>query len=101
MSKKTSYDLSESEINGIREYLTSRNLIFENYSFPKSQSERIVEIIRKLQESDTQGTANLSDIIALAEIIGIDKYKAQNMVDKLKYAGNLIEPRNERFKIVS
>lgn len=101
MSKKTFYDLSELESNRIREYLTSRNLNFENLSFPKPQSARIVEIIKKLQESDSQGTANLGDIIALAEIIGIDKYKAEDMVNKLKNAGELIESRNERFKIVS
>lgn len=100
MPKKTN-GLSETEINRIKEYFTSRNLKFENLSFPTSQSARILEIINKLQESDTQGTANLSDIIALAEILGIDNYKAENMVTKLKDAGQLFEPRNRQFKIVS
>lgn len=101
VSKKTHYDISESESDRIREYLTSRNLKFENLSFPKPQNARIVEIIKKLQESDSQGSANLRDIIALAEIIGIDKYKAEDMINKLKYAGDLMESSNERFKIVS
>ena len=100
MAKKAPEVLSESENNSIREYLATHNLKFENLVFPKPQAARLLEIIKKLQGSDSQGFAELRHIIALAELTGIDKYKAEEMVNKLRLAGELIETSSERFRIV-
>lgn len=100
VSKKSHYELSESESDRIKEYLSLHNLKFENLLFPMSQAPRIREIIKKLQESDGKGSANLEHIIALAELTGIEKYKAEEMVNKLRLEGELIEKSIGRFEIV-
>ncbi len=100
MAKKTTEVLSESENNSIREYLVTHNLKIENFSFPKSQAARLLEIIKKLQGSDGQGSVELRHIIALADLMGIDEYKAKAMVNKLWLKGELIELSSERFRIV-
>ncbi len=89
MAKKTLYDLSEVELDRIKEYLASYNLKIEDLSFPKPQVARFLEIIKKLQGSDGQGSAELRHIVALSELTGIDKYKAGEMVNKLRLAGEL------------
>ncbi len=101
MAKKNLYDLSEVELDRIKEYLALHNLKIEDLSFPKPQTARFLEIIKKLQESDGQGSAELCHIITLAELTGIDKYKAGEMVNKLRLAGELIEMSSERFRIVA
>ncbi len=101
MAKKTLYDLSEVELDCIKEYLTSYNLKIEDLSFPKPQVARFLDIIKKLQGSDGQGSAELCHIIELAELTGIDKYKAEEMIGKLRLAGELVEVSSERFKIVA
>ncbi len=100
MAKKNFYDLSELELNRIKEYLTLHNLKIEDLSFPSPQSARILEIIKRLQGLNGQGFAELRHIVALAELTGIDKYKAGEMVNKLRLAGELIETSNEQFRIV-
>ncbi len=101
MTKKTLYDLSEAERDRIREYLALHNLKIEDLSFPSPQSARILEIIKRLQGLDGRGFAELRHIIALAGLTGIDEYKAGEMVNKLRLAGELIELSSERFRIVA
>jgi hypothetical protein len=100
MAKKILYDLSEVELTRIKEYLTLYNLKIDELSFPKPQTARFLEIIKKLQGSNNQGSAELRHIVTLAELTGIDKYKAGEMVDKLRLAGELVEVSSGRFKII-
>ena len=98
LSKKSHYEISESETDSINGYLAKNNLKFENLLFPKPQAARIKEIIRKL--SIIQGSANIVHIIAIAELTGIERYKAEEMVNKLSLVGELIEKSSGRFEIV-
>lgn len=101
MAKKNLYDLSGTELDQIKEYLASHNLKIEDLSFPKPQTARFLEIIKKLQGADDHGSAELCHIVALAELTGIDEYKAKSMVNRLWIKGELTEVSSERFKIVA
>ena len=69
----------------------------------KSMRDRIRilrEIIKTLQEELESGAAPLEDIIARAEEIGIKKEKVEDMIAKLKTAGEIIEASNGRYRVV-
>ena len=73
-----------------------------NVGISKSQKDRIKvlrEIIRELQD-EHKGSAPLEDIISRAEESGIKKDTVEDMIQKLKSAGEIFEASNERFKVV-
>ncbi len=73
-----------------------------NVGISKSQKDRIKvlrEIIRELQ-SEYKGTAPIEDIIMKAEESGIKKDTVEDMIQKLKGAGEIVEARNGQFKVV-
>ncbi len=73
-----------------------------NVGMGKSQRDRIKifrEIIRKVQE-EFKGLAPIKDIILKAEESGIKKDTVEDMIQKLKSAGEIIEASNERFRVV-
>ncbi len=73
-----------------------------NVGIAKSQRDRIKvlrEIIRELQE-EYKGAAPLEDIISKAEESGIKKDAVEDIIQKLKSAGEIIEASNERFRVV-
>lgn len=73
-----------------------------NVGMGKSQRDRIKvlkEVIRDLQE-EYKSTVPLEDIISRAEESGIKKDTVEDMIQKLKSVGEIIEPSNERFRVV-
>jgi len=73
-----------------------------NVGISKSQKDRIKvlrEIIRDLQD-EHKGAAPIQDIIMKAEESGIKKDTVEDMIQKLKSAGEIIEVSNERFRVV-
>ncbi len=73
-----------------------------NVGIGKSQRDRIKvlrEIIRKLQD-EYKGAAPLEDIITKAEGYGVKKDTVEDIIQKLKSAGEIIETSNERFRVV-
>ncbi|MCZ7403845.1 MAG: minichromosome maintenance protein MCM, partial [Candidatus Methanoperedens sp.] len=73
-----------------------------NVGMGKSQRDRIKvlrEIIKELQD-EYKGPAPLEDIISKAEESGIKKETVEDMIQKLKSAGEIIEASNERFRVV-
>ncbi len=73
-----------------------------NVGMGKSQRDRIKvlrEIIRGLQD-EHKGAAPIEDIIMKAEESGIKKDAVEDMIQKLKSAGEIIEASNERFRVV-
>jgi len=72
-----------------------------NVGMGKSQRDRIKvlrEIIRDLQKE--LGAAPIEEIISKAEESGIKKETVEDMIQKLKSAGEIIESSNERFRVV-
>ncbi|HEY9205336.1 MAG TPA: minichromosome maintenance protein MCM [Candidatus Methanoperedens sp.] len=73
-----------------------------NVGMGKSQrvkAKTLREIIRELQD-EYKGAAPLEDIISRAEESGIKKDTIEDMIQKLKSAGEIIEVSNERFRVV-
>ena len=73
-----------------------------NVGISKSQKDRIKvlrEIIRDLQD-EHKGATPIQDIIMKAEESGIKKDTVEDMIQKLKSAGEIIEVSNERFRVV-
>lgn len=73
-----------------------------NVGIGKSQRDRIKilrEIIRALQE-EHKGTAALGHIVERADEAGIKKEAVEDMIQKLKSAGEIIESSNEKFRVV-
>ncbi len=73
-----------------------------NVGISKSQKDRIKvlrEIIRELQD-EYKSAAPLEDIISRAGENGIKKDAVEDMIQKLKSAGEIIEQSNERFRVV-
>ncbi|KCZ71473.1 putative ATPase involved in replication control, Cdc46/Mcm family [Candidatus Methanoperedens nitroreducens] len=73
-----------------------------NVGMGKSQRDRIKvlkEIIRKL-EGEYKSAVPLGDIISKAEESGIKKDTVEDMIQKLKTVGEVLEVTNERFKVV-
>ena len=73
-----------------------------NVGIGKSQRDRIKvlrELIRELQD-EFKGAAPMQDIILRAEDSGIKKDTVEDMIQKLKSAGEIIEVSNERFRVV-
>lgn len=73
-----------------------------NVGMGKNQRDRIKvlrEIIRDLQNVH-KGAAPIEDIISKAEESGIKKETVEDMIQKLKSAGEIIEASNERFRVV-
>ena len=73
-----------------------------NVGMGKSQRDRIKvlrEIIRELQD-EYKGAAPKEDIVTRAEEAGIKKDTVEDMIQKLKSAGEIIEASNERFRVV-
>ncbi len=73
-----------------------------NVGMGKSQRDKIKvmrEIIREVQE-EYKGTAPIEDIIIKAEESGIKKDTVEDIIQKLKSAGEIIEVSNERFRVV-
>ncbi len=67
----------------------------------KSQRDRIKimrEIIRELQASE--GSAPLAEILEKAVEAGIKEDMVEDMIAKLKSAGDIIESSNRRFKVI-
>lgn len=108
-----------SKITGMRDVERVKNLVQEsfkvmidpatgemdsdiiNIGMSKSQRDRIkifVEIIRTLQE-ERQGAAPLEDIILRAEETGIKKETAEDMLNKLKSAGDICEVSTDRYRV--
>jgi len=72
-----------------------------NVGMGKSQRDRIKvlrEIIRDIQKD--MGAAPIGDIVSRAEESGIKKETVEDMIQKLKSAGEIIESSNERFRVV-
>ncbi|MFZ3166106.1 MAG: minichromosome maintenance protein MCM [Candidatus Methanoperedens sp.] len=72
-----------------------------NVGMGKSQRDRIKvlrEIIRDIQKE--MGAAPIEEIILKAEESGIKKETVEDMIQKLKSAGEIIESSNERFRVV-
>ncbi|NJD51237.1 MAG: minichromosome maintenance protein MCM [Candidatus Methanoperedens sp.] len=72
-----------------------------NVGMGKSQRDRIKvlrEIIRDLQKE--MGAAPMEEIISRTEESGIKKETVEDMIQKLKSAGEIIESSNERFRVV-
>ena len=72
-----------------------------NVGMGKSQRDRIKvlrEIIRDLQKE--MGAAPIEEIISRAQDSGIKKETVEDMIQKLKSAGEIIESSNERFRVV-
>lgn len=72
-----------------------------NVGMGKSQRDRIKvlrEIIRDLQKE--MGAAPIEEIISRAEESGIKKETVEDMIQKLKSAGEIIESSNDRFRVV-
>jgi replicative DNA helicase Mcm len=72
-----------------------------NVGMGKSQRDRIKvlrEIIRDLQKE--LGAAPIEEIISKAQDSGIKKETVEDMIQKLKSAGEIIESSNERFRVV-
>ncbi len=73
-----------------------------NVGMGKSQRDRIKvlkEIIRRL-EGEYKSAVPLGDIISKAEESGIKKDTVEDMIQKLKTVGEVIEVTSERFKVV-
>ncbi|NJD76152.1 MAG: MCM family protein [Candidatus Methanoperedens sp.] len=73
-----------------------------NVGMGKSQrvkAKTLREIIRELQD-EYKGAAPLEDIISRAEESGIKKDTVEDMIQKLKSAGEIIEASNGRFRVV-
>jgi len=73
-----------------------------NVGMGKSQRDRIKvlkEIIRDLQD-EYKSAVPLEDIISRAEESGIKKDTVEDMIQKLKTVGEILEATNERFRIV-
>jgi replicative DNA helicase Mcm len=73
-----------------------------NVGMGKNQRDRIKilrEIIRDIQ-SEHKGGAPIEDIISKAEETGIKKETVEDMIQKLKSAGEIIEASNDRFRVV-
>jgi len=73
-----------------------------NVGMGKNQRDRIKvlrEIIRDLQ-NEHKGAAPIEDIISKAEESGIKKETVEDMIQKLKSAGEIIEASNDRFRVV-
>ncbi|HLB71239.1 MAG: minichromosome maintenance protein MCM [Candidatus Methanoperedens sp.] len=73
-----------------------------NVGMGKSQRDRIKvlrEIIRGLQD-EYKGSAPMQDIITRADESGIKKDTVEDMIQKLKSAGEIIETSTERFRVV-
>lgn len=73
-----------------------------NLGIGKSQRDRIRvlrEIIKELQH-ETGGAASLTDIVIKGEASGINVENTQDMIQKLKSAGEIIEVSNERYRVV-
>ncbi|MCZ7401578.1 MAG: minichromosome maintenance protein MCM [Candidatus Methanoperedens sp.] len=73
-----------------------------NIGMGKNQRDRIKvlrEIIRDLQ-NEYKGAAPIEEIILKAEESGIKKETVEDMIQKLKSAGEIIEQSNERFRVV-
>jgi len=72
-----------------------------NVGMGKSQRDRIKvlrEIIRDLQKE--MGAAPIEEIISRAQDSGIKKETVEDMIQKLKSAGEIIESSNDRFRVV-
>ncbi len=72
-----------------------------NVGMGKSQRDRIKvlrEIIRDLQKE--MGAAPIEEIISRAQESGIKKETVEDMIQKLKSAGEIIESSNDRFRVV-
>ncbi|MDP2841327.1 MAG: minichromosome maintenance protein MCM [Candidatus Methanoperedens sp.] len=73
-----------------------------NVGMGKSQRDRIKvlkEIIRDLQD-EYKSAVPLEDIISRAEESGIKKDTVEDIIQKLKTVGEILEATNERFRIV-
>jgi replicative DNA helicase Mcm len=73
-----------------------------NVGMGKNQRDRIKvlrEIIRDLQ-NEHKGAAPIEEIISKAEESGIKKETVEDMIQKLKSAGEIIEASNDRFRVV-
>jgi replicative DNA helicase Mcm len=73
-----------------------------NVGMGKNQRDRIKvlrEIIRDIQNAH-KGGAPIEEIILKAEESGIKKETVEDMIQKLKSAGEIIEASNERFRVV-
>jgi replicative DNA helicase Mcm len=73
-----------------------------NVGMGKNQRDRIKvlrEIIRDIQ-NEHKGGAPIEEIILKAEESGIKKETVEDMIQKLKSAGEIIEASNERFRVV-
>jgi replicative DNA helicase Mcm len=73
-----------------------------NVGMGKSQRDKIKvlkEIIRDLQD-EYKSAVPLEDIISRAEESGIKKDTVEDMIQKLKTVGEILEATNERFRIV-
>jgi replicative DNA helicase Mcm len=73
-----------------------------NVGIAKSQRDRIKvlkEIIRELQE-EYKSAVPLEEIISRAEESGIKKDAVEDMIQKLKTVGEILEASNERFRVV-
>lgn len=73
-----------------------------NVGIAKSQRDRIrvlKEVIKELQE-EHKGAVPLEEIISKAEESGIKKDAVEDMIQKLKTFGEIIEQSNERFRVV-
>lgn len=73
-----------------------------NVGMGKSQRDRI-KIIRSIiweMQDESNGAVSLDDIIAKAEDSGLKKEFVEDMLKKLKSAGEIIEPSNNRFRVI-
>ncbi|MCE8424361.1 MAG: minichromosome maintenance protein MCM [Candidatus Methanoperedens sp.] len=73
-----------------------------NVGMGKSQRDKIKvlrDIIKRLQD-EHKGSAPREEILGKAEEAGIKKDAAEDMIQKLKSAGEIIEPSNDRFRVV-
>ncbi len=73
-----------------------------NVGIAKSQRDRIrvlKEIIKELQE-EHKSAVPIEEIISKAEDSGIKKDAVEDMIQKLKTFGEIIEQSNERFRVV-
>lgn len=69
-----------------------------------SQHERmrsLIDIIRRLCDESPEDSAPRSDIIAEAEIQGLESSKVEEALDRLKRNGEIYEPTHGKFRIAS
>ena len=111
LSETATVDDSKRAISIIDQYLRRVGMDRETGKFDidiiatgisHSQHERmrsLIDLIKRLCDESSEGSAALSDIISEAEISGIESSKVKDALDRLKRNGQIYEPMHDKYRI--